>query len=173
MSVKHYTYRDVAQFGSIEHDRCLWQKKGVRNGAKQGVMRSGNEQNDYVLTVSHVVVRFDITPLIVPRKFNKIIEMWLSLVERHVRDVEAAGSNPVISTNRKSTRKGCFFYWSRWRFRNWLCLHNCRFAFRLLRSASLLARRRSAEFSPQANLLSSSPAKPTVTPLSLAFLPLI
>ncbi len=29
-------------------------------------------------------------------KFN--IEMWLSLVERCVRDAEAAGSNPVIST---------------------------------------------------------------------------
>ena len=27
------------------------------------------------------------------------IEMWLSLVERCVRDAEAAGSNPVISTN--------------------------------------------------------------------------
>ena len=26
------------------------------------------------------------------------IEMWLSLVERCVRDAEAAGSNPVIST---------------------------------------------------------------------------
>ena len=25
--------------------------------------------------------------------------MWLSLVERCVRDAEAAGSNPVISTN--------------------------------------------------------------------------
>ena len=31
--------------------------------------------------------------------FNeKHIEMWLSLVERCVRDAEAAGSNPVIST---------------------------------------------------------------------------
>ena len=28
-------------------------------------------------------------------KFN---EVWLSLVERYVRDVEAAGSNPVTST---------------------------------------------------------------------------
>ena len=28
----------------------------------------------------------------------KINEMWLSLVERYVRDVEVAGSNPVIST---------------------------------------------------------------------------
>ena len=43
--------------GSIEHDCCRWQIKGVRNGAKQGVMRNGNEQNDYVLTVSHVVAR--------------------------------------------------------------------------------------------------------------------
>ena len=30
--------------------------------------------------------------------FQKSIEMWLSLVERVVRDDEAAGSNPVIST---------------------------------------------------------------------------
>ena len=30
--------------------------------------------------------------------------MWLSLVERHVRDVEVAGSNPVIST--KNNRIG-------------------------------------------------------------------
>ena len=27
-----------------------------------------------------------------------LIEVWLSLVERHVRDVEAVGSNPVTST---------------------------------------------------------------------------
>lgn len=26
-------------------------------------------------------------------------EVWLSLVERHVRDVEAVGSNPVTSTS--------------------------------------------------------------------------
>ena len=29
------------------------------------------------------------------------IGMWLSLVERHIRDVEAAGSSPVIPTNKK------------------------------------------------------------------------
>ncbi len=33
-------------------------------------------------------------------------EMWLSLVERCVRDAEAAGSNPVISTNRKYPLNG-------------------------------------------------------------------
>ncbi len=33
-------------------------------------------------------------------------EMWLSLVERCVRDAEAAGSNPVISTNRKNPLNG-------------------------------------------------------------------
>ena len=31
--------------------------------------------------------------------FLAIDEVWLSLVERHVRDVEAAGSNPVTSTS--------------------------------------------------------------------------
>ena len=30
--------------------------------------------------------------------FELINEMWLSLVERCVRDAEVAGSNPVIST---------------------------------------------------------------------------
>ena len=30
-------------------------------------------------------------------------EVWLSLVERYVRDVEAAGSNPVTSTIEKET----------------------------------------------------------------------
>lgn len=32
-------------------------------------------------------------------------EVWLSLVERYVRDVEAAGSNPVTSTS-ASVHKG-------------------------------------------------------------------
>ena len=36
--------------------------------------------------------------------------MWLSLVERHVRDVEVAGSNPVISTKRKDRPCGGFFF---------------------------------------------------------------
>ena len=39
--------------------------------------------------------------------------MWLSLVERCVRDAEAAGSNPVISTKKDRTvRKdgSVFFY---------------------------------------------------------------
>ncbi len=30
--------------------------------------------------------------------FERFFEVWLSLVERYVRDVEAAGSNPVTST---------------------------------------------------------------------------
>ena len=34
--------------------------------------------------------------------------MWLSLVERCVRDAEVAGSNPVISTKRKKTQSGLF-----------------------------------------------------------------
>ena len=32
---------------------------------------------------------------------SEYFEMWLSLVERCVRDAEAAGSNPVISTKAK------------------------------------------------------------------------
>ena len=34
-------------------------------------------------------------------EYNNDFEMWLSLVERCVRDAEAAGSNPVISTIKK------------------------------------------------------------------------
>ena len=37
--------------------------------------------------------------------------MWLSLVERCVRDAEAAGSNPVISTTEKETSFAtCLFF---------------------------------------------------------------
>lgn len=35
--------------------------------------------------------------MLVLEKGIQHIEVWLSLVERHVRDVEAAGSNPVTS----------------------------------------------------------------------------
>ncbi len=69
----------MAQFGSFEHDRCLWQMQGVRKGAKQGVMRNGNEQNDYVLTVSHVVVRFDVVslkPNIFSMKLSRCGSVW-------------------------------------------------------------------------------------------------
>ncbi len=40
--------------------------------------------------------------------------MWLSLVEHYVRDVGAAGSNPVIPTtqNRLTNRVGRYFYFS-------------------------------------------------------------
>ena len=38
--------------------------------------------------------------------FRKCTEVWLSLVERCVRDAEAAGSSPVTSTT-KSTLIGC------------------------------------------------------------------
>ena len=38
-------------------------------------------------------------------------EVWLSLVERYVRDVEAAGSNPVTSTKKeRATADSSFFF---------------------------------------------------------------
>ncbi len=37
------------------------------------------------------------------------IGVWLSLVERYVRDVEVAGSNPVTPTFRKAGRLPAFF----------------------------------------------------------------
>ena len=36
--------------------------------------------------------------------------MWLSLVERYVRDVEVAGSNPVISTKIKKRKARPSFF---------------------------------------------------------------
>ena len=34
-----------------------------------------------------------------------VFEVWLSLVERYVRDVEVAGSNPVTSTTAEGRRQ--------------------------------------------------------------------
>ena len=39
-------------------------------------------------------------------------EVWLSLVERFVRDEEAAGSNPVTSTNGGKPLKACRLFFS-------------------------------------------------------------
>ncbi len=36
-------------------------------------------------------------------------EAWLSLVERRVRDAEVAGSNPVASTKKRSSKDDLFF----------------------------------------------------------------
>ncbi len=42
--------------------------------------------------------------------FRKCTEVWLSLVERCVRDAEAAGSSPVTSIQKTVLRKGdCSF----------------------------------------------------------------
>ncbi len=43
-------------------------------------------------------------------------EVWLSLVERCVRDAEAAGSNPVTSTTKKRLVKVSFFILLSWLF---------------------------------------------------------
>lgn len=39
--------------------------------------------------------------------------MWLSLVERCVRDAKAAGSNPVIPTKNKKSPKGGFLFFEK------------------------------------------------------------
>ena len=44
--------------------------------------------------------------------------MWLSLVERYVRDVEVASSNLVISTKKEQTPLRCLFFF---------CLYALRF----------------------------------------------
>ena len=48
-------------------------------------------------------------------------EVWLSLVERYVRDVEVASSNLVTSTIKKAPPLWrCFLYACAWHFRSWL-----------------------------------------------------
>ena len=63
---------------------------------------------------------------------NKLnIEVWLSLVERYVRDVEVAGSNPVISTKKAHgrLRLPCAFFVSIQGIRSsWCCLQHQSFA---------------------------------------------
>ena len=58
-----------------------------------------------------IILWYDLYFCNVNKKRAKLdsIEMWLSLVERHVRDVEAAGSNPVISTIKKEPPLWRFF----------------------------------------------------------------
>ena len=52
----------------------------------------------------------------VPRKQKPNIEVWLSLVERYVRDVEVASSNLVTSTIKKAPPLWrCFLYACVWR----------------------------------------------------------
>lgn len=42
--------------------------------------------------------------------FKNYNEVWLSLVEHYVRDVGAAGSNPVTSTEKSGVKYTGFFY---------------------------------------------------------------
>ena len=48
----------------------------------------------------------------VTENVRRQIEVWLSLVERFVRDEEAAGSNPVTSTNGGKPLKACRLFFS-------------------------------------------------------------
>ena len=86
---------------------------------------------------------------------NFIIEVWLSLVERYVRDVEVASSNLVTSTIEKRIAFAILFSMVEVTFeRAWLLQSNsCKFAFTARRSGSSLTRRRASESSPQANTL--------------------
>ena len=58
------------------------------------------------------------------RQVPYFIGVWLSLVERYVRDVEAGGSNPLTSTILKTRiHKGSrFFCKKRFFMRNKMCL---------------------------------------------------
>ena len=46
------------------------------------------------------------------KRWQLDFEVWLSLVERFVRDEEAAGSNPVTSTNGGKPLKACRLFFS-------------------------------------------------------------
>ena len=68
--------------------------------------------------------------------------MWLSLVERYVRDVEVASSNLVISTIKtKERHRLSFVFMMRCSSSPWL-RSNCKFAYPVRRSPSSLGRRR-------------------------------
>ena len=58
--------------------------------------RSKKEQRGYK-TEKNALTRFDGCDIILQWYF----EVWLSLVERCVRDAEAVGSSPVTSTSKK------------------------------------------------------------------------
>ena len=67
--------------------------------------RSKKEQRGYK-TEKNALTRFDGCDIILQWYF----EVWLSLVERCVRDAEAVGSSPVTSTKKKIRRQGGFSF---------------------------------------------------------------
>jgi trk system potassium uptake protein TrkH len=76
-------------------------EKGSASAAQQkGDMRRGSEQGDHFARVKRSA-RADSRRVLTQEKKKQPIydEVWLSLVERCVRDAEAAGSNPVTSTS--------------------------------------------------------------------------
>ena len=93
-------YRGVAQFGSFEHERFLRKIKRVRKVAAVKILLRSKELK-ILGTASVRCVAARTVPCLVYIPYNLIflfIEVWLSLVERCVRDAEAAGSSPVTST---------------------------------------------------------------------------
>ena len=83
-----------------EHEKAPRSKKFRRFKAKNF---SGTAR------VSCVAARPDFYPLWFLYNLQFNIEVWLSLVERCVRDAEAVGSSPVTSTKKKSRESGFFF----------------------------------------------------------------
>ncbi len=66
------------------------------NSSNTKGQRSKKEQRGYK-TEKNALTRFDGCDIILQWYF----EVWLSLVERCVRDAEAVGSSPVTSTSKK------------------------------------------------------------------------
>ena len=93
----------MAQFGSFELDCRLWRIQGKRKGAavnrgedvyrRPRKCRAPQEWRSSSANGQKQPLFFE--------QLNKYSEVWLSLVERYVRDVEVAGSNPVTSTSRE------------------------------------------------------------------------
>ena len=93
----------MAQFGDVSERRRWRKQRGTRSGSDLPIgelprqRRQRLSHNRKSATSWHLCRKFR------GQTYKLNIEMWLSLVERHVRDVEAAGSNPVISTKEKES----------------------------------------------------------------------
>ena len=77
--------RGVAQLGDV-CDRCLWQKKGAKRSGgdlPNGKMRSNVAEG--LVTTGRALQR-DVPERSQKQKQQNKIEVWLSLVERYVRD---------------------------------------------------------------------------------------
>ena len=97
MALTKIKYRDVAQFGERSERRRWREERGKASGSDLPIGERDIRAKTEARNNRESAWRSE--------KFN--IEMWLSLVERYVRDVEVASSNLVTSTkNQRECREG-------------------------------------------------------------------